>query len=196
MSNGKKEVRLTQRDINSLWGAISSIEMITSTEDALEKYPTHPKFKYGLAYNQDGLKKPVRVYQKYVKDDHEYDVYDTQRLEIVKIHAVRNADGEFAQHNGQVIMLDQGAYERELKALQERHSAYAARQAILDEEHDVQFHLIPFEYIPEWLPPGLLREMLPFIVYTPDMMECPECKAVLQVEDGVLTKVGGADPQD
>lgn len=184
----RRKVEMTQEKINILYGVCQWLERLGADDpEILQKFKTNSHFAYAVSFNQDEIEGYVRKFEKYVRNDKEYDECEAERMKLIEEkHGKRNDKGELVTVNGVYTMKDPMAFNADLKKLHERYPAYQIRQDKLEEVFEVEFHVVPFRHVPKWLPIGVMRPMRPFITYEPEEWYCPACGEKLLMEDGEL----------
>lgn len=131
---------------------------ILNLADALSKINLPGvKFAYGISKNLNLLKPEVNALNEARKPSPEFGLYDKERVELAQKHAEKDEKGKTVTLNGQYQIVDQEAFDKEFKELQEKHKETLEKREVqmkefndlLDKEVEITLHKIKLEDVPQ-----------------------------------------------
>jgi hypothetical protein len=119
-----------------------------------------PQFSYGLAKNLAILRPELEGIEAAGKT---LETYEKGRLSLCEKHAKKGADGKAVLNNGIYKMVDNDAFNSDLKKWREASKEYQDFQNFLDEEVDIKFHMIKLQDFPSEIEGLFVETLLPII---------------------------------
>ena len=183
-----KEVKLTRRRMNVMYGACLDLERRND--------PLSLEFSEALAFNMDAIELHIKAFERTARGDKAFHAYDDEYDKLVKEQAEKDSEGEpIRLKNGNYRLKDQYEFDKALEALRTRHPAYQKREDYLDSTVDVEFYTVNRIYVPEYIGLAYMRVFLCFIDREDPKMECPACGAQLYVENDQLREIKVPEPK-
>ena len=130
------------------------------------------KFAYGIAKNRKIVEEELKILSEVITPSKEFTEYDKQRVELCKKYATKDAKGKPVIVNGAFSGLKQNSkFDKEIEelrtkfkvALDKRRKEEEDYNKMLEDEIDVNFHMIEAKSIPDNITVGQMQSIMPVV---------------------------------
>lgn len=151
---------MKKRELFSLWDAIVGIK----------DCKPHIKFAYAIAKNKRIIQQEIDDLRALIELSEDMDEYEKKRRDLCMVCAERNEFDEPIINNNKFQIKDKDSFRTEVDklketfadAIEEHENKIKAYEEILEEEVDIDFHRVKYEYFPHGLTQGQYDILLYF----------------------------------